>query len=182
VNDRFGSTNLQQTTQRAPAILSLSLSYDLAPPRDWQNFRTAIDRGRGRPGTKLPEASLKSYSSALVVNPMARIMQTADALKLSRKQADSIAKLSRLYSDFVDSLWGPTAKYMAELPNSYDHSLVESRYIDARMAAIDYLIKIVPKVSSLLSRGQKRTMSQSVAQYLEPRYLEYLRTGALGGG
>jgi hypothetical protein len=181
VNPRFGSSNLAATTQRAPAIVTLSASYDLAPPRDWQNFRTTIDRGRnGRPGTKVPEAQLRSYSTSLVVNPMARILQSADPLKLSRQQADSIAKLSRGYTLFVDSLWAPIAKYMGSLPDKYDRDVAEAKFVDARIQAIDYLIKVVPKVSALLTKGQKRAMNASVAQYLEPQYLKYLRTGVGG--
>jgi hypothetical protein len=178
VNQRFGSTALAQTTAREPARLSLLVSYDLGPPRDWQSFQMRLMPGRAQPGNKVTEAQLRGFSTGIVINPMARILAAADELKLSRQQADSIAKLSRGYTLFIDSLWVPTAKYMAELGDQYNRGHAQERFVAVRNAAIDYLMKVVPNVRSLLTGGQKRVLPQQVSLYLEPRFLENLRNGA----
>jgi len=69
---------------------------------------------------------------------------------------------------------------MGVLPDKYDRSVAEAKFVDARIAAIDYLIKIVPNVTGLLTKGQMRAMNAQVAQYLQPQYLKYLRTGVSG--
>ena len=181
VNQRFGSTSLSQTTSRVPATLGIRISYDIGPPRDWQNFRMQLERGRSQPGTKMAEAQTRAYSQTLVINPMARIMQAADTLKLSRIQADSIANLSRSYTLFMDSLWTPTAKYMARLDSAFNRGAAQDRFIDVRNKAIDYLIKVVPHVKSLLTAGQRRMLPSFYAIYLETRYLENMRNGGISG-
>jgi len=178
VNQRFGSTAIAQTTAREPARLSVVLSYDLGPPRDWQQFAMRLAPGRSQPGTKLNEANLRTFSSGIVINPMTRILTAADTLKLSRVQADSIARMSRRYTLFLDSLWVPTAKYMAELGDQYSRGEAEARFVDVRNAAIDYLLRVVPNVRSLLTAGQRRMLPSQIALYLEPRFLENLRNGA----
>jgi hypothetical protein len=178
VNQRFGSTTLAQTTAREPARLSLVVSYDLGPPRDWQSFQMRLMPGRSQPGNKVTEAQLRSFSTGIVINPMARILTAADTLKLSRVQADSIAKLSRGYTLFIDSLWVPTAKYMAELGEQYTRGQAQERFVEVRNLAIDYLLTVGPNVRSMLTRGQQRILPQQISLYLEPRFLENLRNGA----
>jgi hypothetical protein len=109
VNQRFGSTTPQQTVNRVPAYASLVISYDIGSPRERQLLTQRLDMGRDRPGTKQPASSMKQFGSASIPNPMAIILQQPDSLKLTRKQADSLASLSRKYTLHADSIWTMTA-------------------------------------------------------------------------
>jgi hypothetical protein len=49
------------------------------------------------------------------------IVRQADSLKLTRKQADSISALNRVYV-VARFDWTPVAKYLAGLPGQYDRA------------------------------------------------------------
>lgn len=180
VNQRFGSTRASQITSRTPVVLTMQLSVDLAPTRDWQTLRQQLDRGRSRAGTKLPEGSVRAFSSSVFPNPMARLLQSAEQLHLTRRQADSLATMSRRMTRIVDSVWTPAAKYLAALPNKYEHADAQQRLIDARRIAAGYLITVAPHVRKMLTKGQMRMLPTAITNMLEPRYLELLRNGQVG--
>ena len=181
VNQRFGSTSASQTTTRTPVVLTMQVSYDLSPTRDWQNLRQQLDRGRSRAGAKMTEAQVRQMSSNFFPNPMASMLQSMEALHLTRKQADSLATMSRRYTRLVDSLWTPSAKALAALPKDYDRTAAQARLVAAREVAVGYLITAVPHVRTMLTKGQYRVLPTFVANMLEPRYLELLRSGQTGG-
>ena len=83
----------------------MQVSYDLSPTRDWQSLRQNLDRGRHRAGAKMTEAQLRQMSVNFFPNPMANMLQSAEPLHLTRKQADSLATMSRRFTRLVDSLW-----------------------------------------------------------------------------
>ena len=60
---------------------------------------------------------------------MATILRQQDSLKLTAKQADSIASLNRRYTIRIDSIWAPVAKYLGALPDDYDEGAAYDRYI-----------------------------------------------------
>ena len=183
VNSRFGSTNTNLNTNRQPVIVTAQVRLDVGPTRDWQSMKMQIDRGRTHQGTKASEASLKSYATtAVVINPMARILQTADILGLSRKQADSLASLSRGFSLIADSIWTPVTKQMAGLDSVYADGPVHDAFVRAREAEVNYLIKVAPNVKNLLTKSQLRRLPSSITNYLEPRYLERVRAGMVAAG
>jgi hypothetical protein len=130
------------------------------------------------------------YSSGGIPNPMSTILRQQDSLKLTSAQADSIASLNRMYSIRNDAIWSPVAKYLADLPTAYDQGAAFDRYMQARKASIDLLMKIVPAIKDLLTAEQRRKLPAFVASYLEPRYLASIRAGtatftgssAFGGG
>jgi hypothetical protein len=181
VNQRFGSTRANQTTSRTPVVLTMQMGFDMAPTRDWQNLRQQLDRGRSRGGAKMTETSLRQYSSGIFPNPMSRILQSAEQMHLTRKQADSLATMSRRFTRLVDSVWAPAAKELAALPKDYDRTAAQQRLVSARAVAVDYLIIAAPHVKSMLTKGQMRVLSSGIASMLEPRYLELLRVGQVGG-
>ncbi|MEP6834315.1 MAG: hypothetical protein ABJB74_13045, partial [Gemmatimonas sp.] len=182
VNQRFGSTRAAQTTSRTPVVITMQLSVDLAPTRDWQNLSQSLDRGRSRVGTKMTEASVRQFSTSIFQNPMARMLQAGEQMHLTRTQADSLATMSRRFTRIVDSLWTPTAKYLAALPNNYDRGAAQARLVQAREVAVGYLIKVAPGVRSMLTKGQRRVLPSGIAALLEPRYLELMQKGQSGGG
>jgi hypothetical protein len=108
---------------------------------------------------------------------MGTILRQQDSLKLTSAQADSLASLNRMYAIRNDAIWSPVAKYFAELPKSYDQSEAYDRYMEARKATVDLLMKIAPAVKDLLTPEQRRKLPAFVASYLEPRYLASIRSG-----
>jgi hypothetical protein len=101
---------------------------------------------------------------------------------LSRKQADSLAALSRGYTLTLDSIWTPVAKYYGGLDTTYSTSDAHERFVRGREAAANYLIKIAPSTKKLLTKSQWRRLSPQITNFLEPRYLERVRAGAVAGG
>lgn len=180
VNQRFGATRVQQVTSRTPAILTMQMSVNLAPTRDWQNLSQQLARGRTRAGTKLTEAGVRQLSSSIFPNVMARLLQVGERIHLTRVQADSLATMSRRYTRIVDSVWTPAAKHLAALPKDYDRADAQHRLVVAREIAVGYLIDAVPNVRRMLTKGQLRVLDANILQLLEPRYLELLKSGQVG--
>lgn len=179
VNQRFGSTRAAQTLSRTPVVLTMQMSFDMAPTRDWQNLRQQLDRGRSRGGAKLTEAQVRQLST-MIPNPMAQLLSQGEQLHLSRMQADSLATMSRRFTRLLDSLWTPAAKYMAAQPKQYDHDEAQERLIKMRTIVVGYLLTAAPSAKSMLTKGQLRVLPSYIANMLETRYLELLRMGQSG--
>ena len=183
VNQRFGATALSQTATRLPVTLTTMLRVDVGPTRERQGLTQMIDRGRTTQGQKVPEQLFKAmYGTGGVINPMATVLRQADTLQLTEKQADSIAILNRAYTITLDSIWTPTAKFFAGLPQTYDQDEAYDRYRTAREASVDALIRIAPAVKSLLTPEQMRRLPTFVSPYLDTRYLASVRSGTAGTG
>lgn len=180
VNQRFGSTRAAQTISRTPVVMTMQMRVDLAPTRDWQNLRLNLDRGRNRAGAKMTEPQMRQYSQSVFPNPMAMLLQQSQELHLNRKQADSLATMSRRFTKLVDSLWTPAAKFLAALPKTYDHTEAQQRLVTARRIAVGYLIQAAPSARALLTKGQVRVLPAYIANMLEPRNLELMRMGQSG--
>ena len=185
VNQRFGSTSIQNTLSRSPVRLQLGARFDLGPTTERQMLTQQLDRGRAGAMAKAPklnEQMWKSqYSSGPVLNPLRQILTQADSMQLTRIQADSIAALNRWYTVRLDSIWTPIAKQFAEMPESYDQSVAYEKYREGREASVDLLIKVVPLVRGMLSPTQMRKLG-FIAQFMDPRYLAYVRSGTASGG
>lgn len=183
VNQRFGATALSQNATRLPVTLTAMLRVDVGPTRERQGLTQMLDRGRTTGGQKVPELLYRAmYGSGGVINPMAQILRQADTLQLTATQADSIAVLNRAYTIKLDSVWSPVAKYLASLPDKYDQDEAYDRYRTARETSVDALIKIAPKVKSLLTADQLRRIPTFVTPYLDTRYLASVRSGTAGTG
>jgi len=181
VNPRFGSTNPQFQTFRAPVTLTMQLRVDVGPSRERQQLTQQLDRGRTRDGQKIPEGMLKMiYGTGSIMNPMAQILRQADTLELTGPQADSIASMNRTYTIRLDSIWTPVAKYLAALPNEYDQSEAYHTYKAARESSVDLLIALAPTLNGLLTSDQKRKLPPLVASHLDGRYLAGIRSGTAG--
>ena len=180
VNQRFGSTSLQQTLSRNPVKLVAQVSFDVGPSIERQSLTQQLDRGRSVLGAKFTEQTWKSmYSSGPVLNPLRQILTQADSLELTRIQADSLASLNRWYTIHLDSIWTPIGKYLGELPDRYDQGDAYARYREGREASVDLLIKIAPTIKSLLTPAQTRKLG-FVGTFLDTRYLASVRSGTGG--
>jgi hypothetical protein len=185
VNQRFGATRPRFLVLRNPATLTASVKYDLGPMRERQNLRLQLGSGRTQPGSRLPEQVFRSLGTGSIPNPMATILRQQDSLRLTSRQADSIAAMNRRYTYRTDSIWAPVARYLAAMPTHFDEGLAYDRYLQARHAQIDMLIRIVPTIRELLTAEQRRKLPGQIVNVLDPRYLVSIRNGTalyVGGG
>jgi hypothetical protein len=181
VNERFGSTRPSQTTQRAaPAQFTMQMRYDLAPPREQQQLMQQLDRGRSRPGNKPSLQQLRGTANVGLINPMQQLLQQADTLKLTRKQADSLATLNRWYVLKSDSIWTPVARFLADLPDRFNHDDAYGRYRQAREQSVDMLIAVAPGIRKMLTPEQLRILPTSLVTFLDKRNLQGIRSGTQG--
>ena len=181
VNQRFGNTTPALTATRNPVRVTAMIRMDLGPSREWQNLSMQLDRGRTLRGQKAPEAMLKAmYGTGGIPNPIAQVLRQADTLKLNGMQADSLATMNRSYVIRLDSIWSPVAKYFATLPDTYDKRDVQDRYVAARKASIDLMIRLSPVIKQLLTPDQLRKLPSFIASYLDTRYLAMIRSGTQG--
>jgi hypothetical protein len=112
-----------------------------------------------------------------LINPMSIILRSSDSLKLTGRQADSVATLNRWYLVRLDSIWGPVARDYAALPDDYNRGAAYARYKRAREGSVDLLIKLAPALSGLLTPAQKRKLPALTAAHLDRRYLAAVRSG-----
>lgn len=181
VNQRFGATTPALSAIRAPVRVTAMIRMDLGPSREWQNLSMQLDRGRTLRGNKAPEAMLKAmYGTGGIPNPMATILRQADTLKLTGVQADSLATMNRSYVIRLDSIWSPVAKHFASLPDTYDKRDVQDRFVAARKASVDLLVRLSPVIKQLLTPDQLRKLPGFIASYLDTRYLAMIRSGTQG--
>jgi hypothetical protein len=88
--------------------------------------------------------------------------------------------MNRSYVIRLDSIWAPIAKDFAALPDTYDKRLVQDRYVSARKASVDLLIRLSPVIKQLLTPDQLRKLPSFIASYLDTRYLAMVRAGTQG--
>ena len=185
VNQRFGATRPRFLVLRNPATLTATVRYDLGAMREHQSLRMQLATGRTQPGSRAAEQAFRSLGTQGIPNPMVTILRQQDSLRLTSRQADSIAAMNRRYTYRTDSIWAPVARYYATLPTRFDEDLAYDRYIQARRAQIDMLIRIVPVIRELLTADQRRKLPQQIVNVLDPRYLVSVRNGTglyVGGG
>jgi hypothetical protein len=182
VNPRFGSTNPRETMSRNPVVVTAQFRLDIGFTRERQLLTQSLDRGRSRGGARSTDGDIRGMSTALIPqNPMALILRQADTLKLTRRQADSISALNRVYTTALDSIWMPVARSLAALPDEYDRRSAYSRYRVAREATIDALMTLAPSVRGLLTPEQLRLLPPTAVTSLDRRYLASVRSSTAGG-
>ena len=181
VNPRFGSTNPQFNSFRAPVTLTMQLRVDVGPTRERQQLTQQLDRGRTRQGQRTPEFQLKAmYGTGGIINPIGQILRQSDTLELTGPQADSLATMNRAYTVSLDSIWSPVAKYLANLPERYDQGDAYGHYTEARKASVDLLVKLAPVVQLAPHRRAAPQAPALVVSYLDTRYLAGIRSGTAG--
>jgi hypothetical protein len=183
VNRRFGATNPAFNQFRTPVTLTALLRFDVGPTRERQMLTQQLDRGRRTQGNKVPEQLLRAmFGNGGIPNPMAAILRDQDTLKLTSKQADSIATLNRGYVIALDQIWSPLVKDFALLPDRFEHDEVYHRYIVARKKTVDLLKATSPKIRKILTEEQYRRLPPFVAMHLDTRYLASIRAGTANLG
>jgi hypothetical protein len=185
VNQRFGATRPQFITLRSPVTLTTTVRIDLGSTRERQNIEQSVGAGRNRPGSRNQESFYRNSVPGQIFNPLSAILRQQDSLKLTTQQADSIAVMNRRYTYRVDSIWAPVARHFAGLGATYDRDEVYDRYVRARRAQVDMLMRIAPAVTGLLTPAQRRKLPPQVVNGLDRLYLQAIRSGNytfVGGG
>jgi hypothetical protein len=185
VNQRFGATRPQFMARRSPVVLTTSVRIDLGPTRERQSVEQWVGAGRTRPGARMPAAFFRNSGPNSVPNPLAVILRQQDTLQLTAGQADSIAVMNRRYTYRSDSLWAPVGQYLGSLGNAFNLDEAYDRYMRARRAQVDMLMRLAPAVNALLTPEQKRRLPPQVVNFLDHRYLLSIRNGTntfVGGG
>lgn len=185
VNQRFGATRPQFMALRAPVVLTTSMRIDLGPTRERQSVEQWVGAGRNRPGSRLPASFYRSNGPGSIMNPLTTILRQQDTLQLTAAQADSIAVMNRRYTYRSDSIWAPVGRHLGTVGSEYDADDAYDRWVRARRAQVDMLIRMAPAVNSLLTPAQRRKLPASVVNFLDTRYLRSIRSGTntfVGGG
>ena len=183
VNRRFGSANIAFSPFRTPVTATAMFRFDVGPTRESQSLKQQLNIGRTVDGNKLPESMIKQiYANGGLVNPLAQILRQSDTLKLTSRQADSLATLNRWFLIRADSIWTPIARELAALPDKYDAGFAYQRYRHGREATVDLLKRISPQVKKILTDAQRRKLPALVTNYLDTRYLASIRSGTAGAG
>lgn len=180
VNQRFGSTRPQDASTYALPVVSLSVSVDIAMPRERQLLTQALNVGRQSEGMRATALALAGFGLRSVPNPMSMLLTISDSLKLSRAQADSLAQLNRAFITFAESLWVPVGRSLAALPAQYSTVDAFAQYSAARARSFDYLITLTPNVIALLTQEQRRKVPAQISNFLDERVLRFLRTSSVG--
>ena len=177
VNQRFGSPRQTLIRMREPMRITAMFKVDLGPVRERQTLERNLGAGRTREGEKYPEATIKSTGVSSIPNAITTVLRSAETLKLTPLQADSIARLNRRYTIRLDSIWGVAAKQLAELPRDFEMSDAWARYLEARRAALDIMVVVAPAIRDLLTSKQLRKLSIGTLNSLDVRFLNAVRSG-----
>lgn len=178
VNPRFGNTSPGVSAFRNPVALTAVVRVDVGPTRERQILTRTLDEGRKTPGPKATSAELRAaYGMGGLLNPMAVILRSSDSLRLTGKQADSIAMLNRWYLIRLDSIWSPVVRTYAALPDRYSQGAAYARYVHAREASVDLLIRLAPAIDGVLTPAQHRKLPPLTAAHLDRCYLAAVRVG-----
>jgi Carboxypeptidase regulatory-like domain len=202
VNPRFGNSAIAQTAARAPFRATLDVRVAVGPDRNLQQLEQLLrggGRGGGRGGFggrggrggagaasgRPSELMIKNRYVRGYPNPMDQMLRQRDSLKLSDTQTDSLIRMNKEFTNSVDSIWTPIAKYLVELPDKFDIHDAYDHVSQGQNATIDLLVAYAPRVKGLLTTAQIRELPPFLAAFLDPTTLREIRPGrafGFGGG
>jgi hypothetical protein len=183
VNPRFGDSRLSNAGIRNPFMLTLDVSYDVGPERERQQLNLALRQGRRGDITqqKQNEAQLMNRYSNSIPNPFDQILRQMDTLQLTTEQADSLAALNKIYSQFKEETWRPIAKYLAALPDDYDLSEAWDKVKAAQNAILDKLIVLGPAAKDVLTKEQVNRLPPFIMVFMDEQTIKAYRPGNSNG-
>jgi len=121
VNPRFGTTSPSSNTIRAPFRLTLDLTVDVARPLVDQQLDRWLRPGRSSRSTpRLTTDQLMQRVQRNVPDPFGELLQQTDSLLLTGAQVTRLQTARATYRARIDSLWAGLAKYLSDLPTTYD--------------------------------------------------------------
>ena len=180
VNPRFGTSRPGLTPFRSPVRLTVAMRLELSPARDLQSLSHLLRRGRGRAGSREPASTYRTrFGTGGIDNPFYEILSRREWLALNNDQANRLAQLNTAYRATLDSIWRPLAAYFGDLPETYAQETALDRYLKARHATVDVLMKLAPEIRAVLTARQLRRLPLPVARLLDARYLAAIRDGSI---
>jgi hypothetical protein len=178
VNEQFGTARRSLIKLRQPVRMTMLVKIGLGPVREKQNLDRSLQAGRTRPGQKATAASLKQQGVSSLPNPLTSVLRQAQLLELTRVQEDSLARLSRRYAARLDSIWSVASERLATVPDAFELEPAWHYYLEARQSALDLMIVIGPLIRELLTGKQWRKLSMPLANAIDVRYLNAVRSGS----
>jgi hypothetical protein len=200
VNPRFGNSAIAQTAARAPFRATLDVRVAVGPDRNIQQLEQLLRGGGGRGGPGGPggrggrgganqgrpsELAIKNRYIRGYPNPMDQMLRQRDSLKLSDAQTDSLIRMNKEFTNSVDSIWTPIAKYLVGLPDNFDIHDAYDHVSGGQNATIDLLVAYAPRIKGLLTSDQLLKLPTFLAAFLDPATLREIRPGrafGFGGG
>jgi hypothetical protein len=169
VNPRFGNTNPNATTLRAPFRLTIDVAVDLGRDIFLQQLERSLKPGRaGYPGERFTIADLKQRYAINIPDPYIAIVADPDSLLLSAAQTEAIQRANVRWREQRDSLLTSLAGYLAGLGDTYDirealrrqEEIIAQGWEKARVDVQDVLprvlspvqLRVVPGVAATLLR------------------------------
>lgn len=201
VNPRFGNSAIAQTAAYAPFRVTLDVRMAVGPDRNLQQLEQLL-RGGGRGGRGGPggfgggfggrggggapagrpsELMIKNRYVRGYPNPMDQMLRQKDSLKLTDTQADSLIRMNKEFTNSVDSIWTPIARYLVALPEKFDVNDAYAHVSQGQNATIDLLVAYAPRVKGLLTSQQLRELPTFLAAFLDPNTLREIRPGGAFG-
>ncbi len=199
VNPRFGNSAIAQTVAYAPFRVTLDVRLAVGPDRNRQQLEQLL-RGGGRGGAGRPggfggrgggrggaaagrpsEMMIKNRYVRGYPNPIDQMLRQKDSLKLSDQQTDSLIRWNKEFTNSVDSIWTPIAKYLVGLPEQFNLDEAYDHVSKGQNATIDLLVAYAPRVKGLLTSDQLRELPPFLAAFLDPNTLREIRPGRAFG-
>ncbi len=121
VNPRFGATDPQLSSIRAPFRVTLEVRSTFGAPLAQQQLSRALRDGRN--GSTRPRRTadmLQKQYERNVPNLYASILQERDSLLITSAQMTALETANRIYTARADSIWRVLATQLANLGDRYD--------------------------------------------------------------
>jgi len=183
VNRRFGSTSPSSTTLRAPFRVTLDLSVDIARSIPEQMLDRWLHAGRaGRPGAKITQADLFRRFSRTVPDPYAELLQQSDSLLLSAAEVTQLQDVDKQYRARVDAMWNDLARYLADLPDTYDFDAASRRTDQVTDDVWEVTrLDVQHQLSTILAPAQQALLSGWAGQLFRARDRLHIRLAPRAG-
>ncbi len=123
VNPRFGNSQPQSSTLRAPFRMTVTASLDLGRSIPAQQLDRWLLPGRaGHPGERIGKDALRRRLERQVPDPYAELLGQSDSLLLSKDQVARLKQVEARYTARMDSTWNTLATLLTGLPDRFDLS------------------------------------------------------------
>ncbi len=185
VNPRFGDTRPATSTGRAPFRISVEATIGFGPTPERQQLAAELDLGRRTEGERLTAEQFRTRYIRAAAGPLPALVQSADSLRLTPPQRDSIAKLAERHAAAMDTIYTPLAEYLAGLPVRYDLDEAADRVEEARDRATDRIVRTAREARAILTDAQFRQLPTFVQMQFDEDFVRRVRRmgeAAQGGG
>ena len=163
VNPRFGSTSVATTSQRIPFRITLDVSVDVGHSAQEQQLEQNLRIRAPLAGTHAPIDSVilryrRNYSDFYGF----LLVRLKDSLALTLDQQRRMQDERDLLGKKADSIYTALARYLVDLPNSYDRKDAVKHVNDADDAMWKDIYAEGPFLVKLLTPGQIRLLPSPI--------------------